>query len=77
LERSDLLIETNLSAFVAFLLELHELHGLPDVFLRSFLREVAKSTGESERFANVLWSLQLDVQVGPEKRYGDKGDTHR
>jgi hypothetical protein len=63
------LTETNLSAFAAFLLAPDKPHGLSDAFLRAFLAEVAKCSGEPDRFNDVLASTRLTAEIGLEKRY--------
>lgn len=63
------LTETNLSAFLAFLLTPHAPHGLGDTFLRSFLEELAQGSGDPQRFRAVLARRSISAQVGLEVRY--------
>jgi len=63
------LTETNLSAFLAFLLTPQAAHGFGDIFLRTFLSEVARECGDPGRFQAVLAKRQITVQVGLEVRY--------
>lgn len=63
------LTETNLSAFLAFLLTPSRVHGLSDMFLRSFLAAVAQATGERERFTSVLRGKRVNAEVGLEVRH--------
>lgn len=46
--------EENLSAMLAFLLSPGQPHGLGDIFLRHFLKIVAQTCGEENRFDNIL-----------------------
>lgn len=62
------LSETNLSAFLAFLLAPHHAHGLSDTFLQSFLTAVSTLSGDKHRFAN-LSREKIDVEIGLEVRY--------
>lgn len=68
--------ETNLSAFLSFLLTPERAHGLSDTFLRLFLREVAERSGDFKRFDAVLNTQKILVEVGLEVRYTGK-DTNR
>ncbi|CAN7776039.1 PD-(D/E)XK nuclease family protein [Caballeronia sp. LjRoot31] len=63
------LTETNLSAFLAYLLTPHAPHGLGDTFLRGFLEEMAQGCGDAQRFRCVLERRTISAQVGLEVRY--------
>ncbi|MGV7242801.1 PD-(D/E)XK nuclease family protein [Caballeronia sp. M23-90] len=69
------LTETNLSAFLAFLLTPQAAHGFGDVFLRTFLAEIAMACGDEKRFQSVLDKRSITAQVGLEVRY--EGPTPR
>lgn len=63
------LTETNLSAFLRFLLNPHEAHGFSDLVLRHFLRAVACSCGQPNRFEDALLNTVLDAAIGLEVTY--------
>ncbi|KAA0996159.1 hypothetical protein FVF58_50290 [Paraburkholderia panacisoli] len=63
------LTETNLSAFLAFLLTPQAAHGFGDVFLRTFLDEIATACGDRQRFQAVLDKRSITAQVGLEVQY--------
>lgn len=46
--------EENLSAMLAFLLSPNQSHGLSDIFLRHFLKAIARSCGKENRFINII-----------------------
>jgi len=66
------LTETNFSAFLAFLLNPHGAHGFADIFLRTFLKEIAKASGEVDRFKAALKSRSISSQVDLEIRYENR-----
>lgn len=68
------LTETNLSAFLRFLLSPHEAHGFSDLVLRQFLKAVASASGEASRFDDALRSGVLEARIALEVIYpGEQG----
>lgn len=74
-EGNGRLSETNLSAFLAYLLNPSQTHGLGDRFLRSFLQAVADGCGQPDRFANVLRMPAIRADVGLEVKREHNGVT--
>lgn len=74
-EGNGRLSETNLSAFLAYLLNPSQTHGLGDRFLRRFLHAVADKCGQPDRFAAVLRMPAIRADVGLEVKREHNGIT--
>lgn len=68
------LTETNLSAFLRFLLSPNEAHGFRDMVLRQFLKAVASSSGDAERFDDALQKEALEARIALEVLYAGAQD---